>query len=187
MVTSKEKNNLKTLIICHIAGFIFVNLYAGFAHDIARAFPNVVTQVLFPINYSLGQSLKLVAFPLFIVFAAEYFIVGKKMDNFIAPHLLLVGILPVAAMTFYHTYSYILNSKLELNTLMFILLTEAFYICGFLGSAAMMTSKHTYKHHKIPAMVLCSAVISIFVIVTFLPPHTATFFDDINHTFTSIF
>lgn len=187
MVTNKERRNLKTLIICHIVGFIFVNLYAGFSHEIAKAFPNVVTRILFPINYSLGQSLKIIAFPVLIVFIAEYFIVGRKMDNFLTPHLMLGGILPVAALTLYHTYSYVLNSALELNTSMFIVYSEAFFIVAFMSSILMMTSKKTHKSHNIPAVIFCTVIMSIFVVVTFLPPQTTTFFDQVNQTFAAIF
>lgn len=187
MAASKKNHNLRTLIICHVVGFIFVNLYAGYAHEIAKAFPNVVTRILLPINYSLGQSLKLIVFPILIVFTAEYFIVGKKMDNFIAPHLLIIGLTPIMAMTFYHTHSYILKSTLELNTSMFILLSSGFFLGAFMVSILMMLSKKNYIRHKIPALIFCTIVISTFVVVTFLPPQTATFFDEVNHTFASIF
>lgn len=186
LTRKKQNENLKKLIIWHIAGFVFVNIFAGLSHEIAEAFPSLITHIFLPANVSLGQQVKLMVTPLIIVFVIEYFIIGRKFDNYIPIHLSITAAAPLITLGIYHGHNFLFRRQLSVQGAQ-VVLSVAIIIGVFMASVFMITSKKNFKKFTIPALIVLIAIVVALGIFTFNPPHIATFFDYINETYEIIY
>lgn len=180
-VEQREKD-IRTLIICHIVGFLLLVGFGAIAHSIARAFPNVVTRILLPNNLSLWEQGKIVVTPIFIIFTIEYFIVGKRFKNFIPAHLLIAFALPMLTYGVYHVHGFLFGNGLSLEGA-HIVLSIAIILIAFLASYLLITSRIDLSKYTKLLIVLYIAMWIAYIVFSFVQPRWETFFDSINETF----
>lgn len=96
------KKNLLTFVIISIAGSLWHFLYEWTNF-------NTLIGYVSPVNESTWEHLKLLFFPAVIYFAVEYFLCGKKYDNYIPASVIgiLAGMLSIVAL--FYTYTGVLG------------------------------------------------------------------------------
>lgn len=184
MVTRAEQRtkDIKKLIICHIIGFFLLGAFGSVAHNIARAFPNVITRVLLPNNLSLWEEGKIVVTPILAIFMIEYFIVGKKFKNYIPAHLLIAIVLPMFTYGIYHVHGFVFGNSLSLDGA-HIALSIALILTGFLASILLVTSKIEMQRYTTVLAILYIVMWIAYIVFSFVTPKAATFYDAVNETF----
>lgn len=178
----KELSDLTILIISHAIGFLVVAGYAAFAHELSEAFPNIVGKLLLPTNLSLWEQGKMLVVPLCIIFPIEYFIVGRKFSNFIPAHLIIAFCLPMLLLGVFHVHGFIFGNRLSLEGAQTIL-SLALLLASFLASILLVTTEKDLTKYTIVFTILYIILAISYVVFSFMPPHSESFFDPINELF----
>jgi len=177
----RKLTNEKILFALHGLGFVFVCLFGMYSQDVARNFPNFITKILLPANYSLWEQGKILLTGMSLWFIIEYILVGRKIKGFISIHTLIAVVLPAIMLIVYMTHSTLFGG-LSLEGA-HIALAVMLILTGFLASVIMTVQKKDYSVYAAAGVVIYVIVIIVYVIFTFLPPQFSIFYDEINSSF----
>lgn len=171
----------KKLFKFSIAGFVFVSIIGSISHFVFKwSGYNIAVGLLFPVNESTWEHLKLLFFPYLIWSVIEYYLMKKEKGIFMSK---LIGVLSgmAAIVIFFYTYTGILGKSIEIvNILSF-----------FLGAGiAFLIDYHFIKAKKFDnaridtiAVAVFIAIGAVFMIFTIVPPFIPLFKDPINSTY----
>ena len=139
---------------------------------------NTLIGLFSAVNESIWEHLKLLFFPMLITTIIGYFYLGKHPNNFLCAKT--IGIISAILFTtfFYYTYSGVLGRNIDVINIF------CFYIAVVLGEyiAYKIIISNLMCNKKI-AIIILLALLLLFIIFTFNPPHIGLFKDPVNGSF----
>ena len=143
-----------------------------FAYDVSSN--NLIVGLFTPVNESVWEHLKLVSLPIAIVSVIHYIL--KKQDKFLVSAISII--LASCYILFLHYFCKSLNIEnmtVDILSYIFSLLIAFIYIC----KANFKTSNYA-KYIGITLLIL---ILTIFAVLTVIPPHTPLFLDQTTNTY----
>lgn len=186
MTTFKKKlTDIQKYYIIHAIGLVLVFIISLTVHDVAKNFPNLFVKVFFPSNLCLWEQMKTLFTPLLIVFALEYFIVGRKLKNFLPCHTFIVVAVPILTIVIYSIYTTIFNSFSfgGAQIILAIILIIIGFVVAFLGT----TSTFDFSQYTKATIIILICFFLLLVLCTFVYPRWSLFFDEINQLYGSAY
>jgi len=171
-----ERKKLQT------AGFVFTVVAGTLLHFIYEwSGENALVGAFSAVNESLWEHLKMLAIPMLLFGIAEYFIYGRKKENFIAVRFISVLLGIAVIISVFYTYSGIVGrTYIAADILLFVL---AVYIAYRFSNRMLQTDWLSSKHAKVLALVGIFALLTCFAVFTFAPPHIGIFQDSTSGTY----
>ena len=173
----KEKNNKKIMIIKTIAIFLSLFLFSF----VYKWIPNFLTSIIFPVNESLFEHLKMIFNASIIVSLIIYVVIHKKnilINNYMLA-LLLSTIFNI--ILFYLIYLPIYN-RFGSNLIM----TMSIYLVTLLISQYLFylitLKKHNSFYNKL-SLIMLPFIIILLMYFTYKPLKTEFFFDPIKEVY----
>ena len=173
----KEMNNKKIMIIKTIVIFLSLFLFSF----VYKWVPNVLTSIIFPVNESLFEHLKMIYNAEVIVSLIIYLIIKKKdikINNYM---LALLSSTIFNVILFYLIYLPIYNrfgSNLIMTMIIyFVTLAISQYLFY------LITMKKHNKFYNTLSLIVIPLIPIIFIYFTYKPPHTEFFFDPIEEVY----
>ncbi len=177
----KKMTNHAKLFVLHGIGFVIVCFYGSIAHDLARISPGFFTYMLFPSNLCLWEQGKILLTGMSIWFIIEYLIIGRKIKGFVFIHTIIAVALPILMLMIYMLHSQVFGEfSLEGAH---IVLSVALILSGFVTSTIMTLSQKDYSPYSPYGIIIYMMVIIAFALLTFLPPKSGIFYDEIHKVF----
>lgn len=177
MIWSKGVNVMdnKKLRNWTIAGIFIIFMLAALWHFVYDWIPSGVSAVIFPVNESPWEHVKLFFFPAIILYVLQYILIGKKYKNFIFSHGLMLVLMPALTLGLFYFYRNALN--IQESLMIDIMIT---FFCIALGSYAgyrLTLIKKDFSILKYAALVIVLVLFTLYSILTFYPPHKPIFYD----------
>lgn len=163
----------------HLSGFIFTVLLGAamhFVYDISGS--NTVVGIFAPVNESVWEHLKMLAFPYLLFSLYEYLVFGNQNCNhaFIKLASLLGGMLFI--MAGFYTYSGIIgHSIVVLDILLFVLGVFVTFLISYRLTEKMQSCSKTLN---ILSVIGIFILIVIFALFTFVPPEIPLFISPVT-------
>lgn len=130
--------------------------------------------VVAAVNESVWEHLKIAFWPALAYVLAEYFICGRKMNNFLEAKALELILIPLSIVALFYSYTAILGKHiLALDIAIFILAI----IIGQLSSLKLLSARKLPIHMHLPSVIVILILIAAFSTLTFYPPEFALFKD----------
>ena len=169
----------KKLIYWQWAGFIVVcvlGVFFHFLYDITNQ--NIIVALFSPVNESVWEHIKLVFFPMLIFALIEKKYIEVESKRFFCVKFIgiISGVFLIPIM-FYTINGVFGNTPDWINIAIFFVVTA---ICFF---AETKLFKNEYINCDSSVMVLLIAIVVLFVIWTFDPPHIPIFEDPVTKTY----
>ncbi|MEX1376544.1 MAG: DUF6512 family protein [Eubacteriales bacterium] len=169
------KSENKKLLTWQIAGVFAVFTLAAIWHFVYAQVPYKALAVIFPVNESPWEHVKLFFFPAVILYLVQYIFVGKEYKNFAFAHALALLIMPAVMFAMFYGYRLILG--IEEKLLYDIIIT---FIAIALGSFLAYRITISQKEHgkKIYAVMIgVAALLAAQGVLTFFQPEAPLFYD----------
>ncbi|WP_271629130.1 DUF6512 family protein [Caldicellulosiruptor sp. DIB 104C] len=131
--------------------------------------------VIFAVNDSVWEHLKIGFFGGLIFYIIEFIIYGKKFDNFIVGKSVALFLIPFLTAVFFYTYTAFLENNLILDILTFVL---AVIIAQFVSLGITLSNR---KVKKGPFVLLLIIMLVLFPLFTYFPPKIPELFYDFAH------
>lgn len=166
----------KKLKVWSIAGIFIVFMLSGGWHFLySDLLKSGVTAIIAPVNESPWEHAKLFFIPALIWYVILYFIVGRKFPNFIFSHAVSLIVMPLLMLLSFYAYQIFIPENLIID----IILTFIVVAVGQLLAYKLTTSKRNLsgQRYNIAAMAIVLALLAVFTIFTFNPPHWDIFLD----------
>lgn len=158
-----------------IIGVPIAYTLAGGWHFLYNALPYGIIGVISPVNESPWEHAKLFFIPVLLWYAALYLIVGRHFPNFIFAHGMALLFMPVLMLLLYYSYQSFFEETLPLD------LVNAFVTiaAGALLAYRLTLSKKDFSAlpYRIAALVVVLALLAVYAVFTFWPPHCGMFWD----------
>ncbi len=107
----------------NISAFLIISILGTISHFVyALTGENRIIGLIFPVNESVWEHLKLIYFPSLLYFAIEYFFIGKEIKNYTVASIkgIFCGMLSVVVL--FYTLNGILGKNIDfLNILIFFI------------------------------------------------------------------
>ena len=161
---------------CQVVGFLFtvlVGTLLHFSYEWSACSPLI--GVLSAVNESVWEHLKLIAVPMLIFGAYEYFAYGRKQRNFFPIRVLSILLGITIILTVFYTYSGIIGRN---STFVDMLLFYVAVFAAYRFSAKMLgTDRFSSGSARTFAVIGLLIMIVCFVLFTFSPPRIDLFRD----------
>lgn len=158
-----------------IIGIYVIFLLSFFSHFIYEILPNPIFSILFPVNESIWEHMKLIVTPVIIYGIIEYIIYKRKnisTNNFILSYAFAIIIGITFYLIIYLPIHYMLgHSLLFAIALLFITFIVIEYI-----SYKIMNYKEV-KYNNLIGILIILFMYIIFGIFTYYPPRNDLFYD----------
>ena len=164
-----------------LAGVFGIFILASLWHFGYVWLPGKLSAILFPVNESPWEHVKIFFFPAIIVYAFIYFTKGKKYNNFFFGHSLALLITPAAMLGLFYLYRTLLgvNHYLPLDI-------AVCFISIFIGTMAayhITKAKREFKLMNYLAIIIVLLMFTTYAILTYYPPHAPIFKDSITQDY----
>lgn len=171
----------KKLFRYQIIGFIFVSITGTLSHFAFEWLNyNKIAGLVFPINESTWEHLKLLFFPYLIWSIFQYCFLIKKKSVFMCS-LISVIIGMTTIVTFYYTYTGIIGKNIDaINIFSFFLGVFITFVIDYILLISENFSKYLWQNIGIAGLLIITA---LFFIFTIAPPFLPLFKDPINSTY----
>ena len=164
----------KSLLVWHIVGSLAIMSLAALWHFVYAWTPNVVAAVIFPVNESVWEHMKLFLIPSMVFFTIEFIAIGYRFRNYIFAQGISLLVMPLSTLAIFYFYRNLAN--IEENLIIDIVIT---FISICLG--LYIGYKLTVMKRKIGTSVVTLFIALILAVVygvlTFLPPKVPMFLD----------
>lgn len=172
---SKRKDQ-KRAKITSIVGILFILGFSTVLHFGFEFFGKLKpTALIFAVNESVWEQLKIGFFGGLIFYIIEFIIYGRKFDNFIAGKAIALFLIPFLTALFFYTYTAFLKDNLVLDILTLVL---AVIIAQFVSLKVTLSRR---KFAKAPFVLLIILLLIIFPLFTYFPPKFPQLFYDFTH------
>ena len=165
----------RTLRAWFIVGAFVIFGLAALWHFVYAWIPSGVTAVIFPVNESVWEHVKLFFFPAIIYYVLQYFAIGRRFRNFIFSAGLSLLIMPGLALALFYFYREGLGIAESL--LIDIIITFA-CICIGQFIAYKMTIRKRLVGRAVIAWVIALLMLIALGLLTFFVPKTGIFMDN---------
>ncbi|ADL41620.1 hypothetical protein COB47_0273 [Caldicellulosiruptor obsidiansis OB47] len=162
--------------ITSFVGMIFILLISSLLHFGFEFFGRIKwTAIVFAVNESVWEHLKIGFFGGFIFYIIEYIIYGRRFENFIVGKSVALFLIPFLTAIFYFLYTAFLADNLFLDILTLVL---AIIIAQLVSLKITLSQK---KIKKAPFVILIILLLIIFPLFTYFPPKIPQLFYDFAH------
>lgn len=162
-----------------IMGVFIIFLLAVESHFMYDIIPTFITSILFPVNESIWEHMKLLVTPIFIFSVLEYFIYKCKSinyNNFILSYF--IGI--ILGIILYLLIYLPINSLFGYNTIFAIsLLFVIYFFIEYISYYIM--NMNVNKYNKILGIIGIICIYFIFYYFTYYTPDNKIFYDTANN------
>lgn len=176
---SKNKGKItdvQILGICHFIGLVVLSFFGANVFNLVERFSgNVLTYILLPINRSMWEFGKMLFVCMSIIYTIEYFIVGRRIKNFIPVHLIVGSLLPIVLIIILSMFNFFFGSLSMEGAQAVLFLT--LIIASFMLSIAWVASKQDVTKYFVPFLILYIVLCGLFVLFSFVRPELKMFFD----------
>ncbi len=165
----------RKLLAWQITGVFVIFLLAALWHFVFAMVPYDGLGLIFPVNESPWEHVKLFFFPALLFYVVQYFEVGRNYKNFIFAHGVSLLIMPVVMFAMF--YGYRLALGIEEKLIYDIIITFAAIVLGSLLAYKITVSQ---KHHAKKAWSALVIVLVMFLAqgyFTFRPIEVPLFYD----------
>lgn len=163
-----------------IIGIFIIFAIACISHFIYDLFPNALFSLLFPVNESIWEHMKLIATPIFIYSIIEYLIFKRKnikYNNFLFSHSISIILSIVLFLILHTTIDVIYKTNMIIDiSLLFIIFIFSSYISYY------FMNKNIYIPKSIPIVIII-IIYSLFTYFTYYPLKDKIFYDTKNETY----
>ena len=165
----------KTLRTWFIAGAFVIFGLAALWHFVYAWIPHGITAVIFPVNESVWEHVKLFFFPAILFYVLQYFAIGKKFRNFIFAAGSSQIIMPGLALILFYFYREALGIAESL--LIDIIIT---FVCICIGQliAYRMTIRKRLTGRAAFSFIIAILMLAALGLLTFFTPKTGIFMDN---------
>ena len=167
--------NKKKLIIWELIGVIVIFALGAVWHFVFAKVPYKALGVIFPVNESPWEHVKLFFFPAIIFYAIQYFAIGKEYKNYIFAHGVSLVFMPVVMFAMFYGYRLLLN--IDEKLLYDIIIT---FVVMALGSLLAYKITVSEKHHGKKAVlvfIIATVMLLVQAYFTFFPIKAPLFYD----------
>lgn len=170
--------NLKKIKIIAIVGIFLLSFPAHFLY---KLFPNLLTSILFPVNESIFEHMKIIYTSTLIYGIIDYYLLKRNniiYANFLFQLFLTSFISIPFYLILYLPIHYLIGEKLIISILL-LLITYIF---------SQIISYSILKHPHIPylntlAIPLIILIYIIFILLTYFPPNYYLFYDTTTNSY----
>lgn len=168
---------MKKIKIIGIFIIFIVACISHFAYDLC---PNTLFSILFPVNESIWEHMKLIITPIYIYSIIEYFIFKKKnisYNNFLFSHSISIVISIIFFLIMHTTIDVLFKTNMFIDiSLLFV----TFILSSYISYYIMNKNIHIPKSISIVIIIL---LYSIFTYFTYYPLKDKIFYDIKNETY----
>ncbi|PKM74187.1 MAG: hypothetical protein CVU91_03845 [Firmicutes bacterium HGW-Firmicutes-16] len=165
-----------------IVGFIITIVIGTALHFTYKwSGENAIVGAFSAVNESVWEHLKLLSVPMLLLGVAEYFIYGRKKDNFVPVRLLSILLGMALIITVFYTYSGIIGEHIPIVDI--ILFFVAAFVSYRYSYKMLQTNKYTSRFSRTLAILGVILLIACIIIFTFVSPHLGLFRDPISGAF----
>ncbi len=167
--------NIKKLKTWSIIGVFIIMTLAALWHFIYARIPSDFSAVIFPVNESPWEHIKLFFFPVLIFYVVQYMTIGKKFKNFVFAHGISLLVMPLIMFGMF--YGYRLGLKIP-ERLIFDIIITFITIClgSFIGYKITVSQKDFSKKGFI-AIIIATVFFAVTTVFTFFTPEVPLFYD----------
>ena len=170
--------NLKTIKLIAIINIFIISFPAHFLYDF---FPNIITSILFPVNESIFEHMKIIFTSTLIYGLIDYIILklnNIKFNNFIF-QLFYTSIISIPILLILYLPIRFIFKEYLIITLLLLFIT---YVISQIISYYLLISppKILLNAISIPSIIITYI---IFTILTLNPPNNYFFYDTINKSY----
>ena len=174
---SKEYKKYTVATIISALCTIGLGTFFHFLFDLSGE--NGIIGLFTPVNESVWEHLKLLFFPFVISMAAEYYIYGKEAYNFFSSKAtgLTVGLFSIVT-NYYLTIGAFGINNMAVNIIIFVSAVLMAYAVSYIRM--LKTPKFAGGIYEKAAIGIILAILILFAIFTYFPPHIPLFRDPTN-------
>jgi|GEM_PF-5271106 len=185
-MAKRKLTDLQKLGICHFVGIVIISVYGTQVSEMMEMFTtNPIGKLFLPINRSIWEESKMLVVPLSIMFAVEYFIVGKNFKNFIPAHTIIAFTLPIVMILFNFGYGIFFGNLSMQGAQAVYFLTLV--LAALLASILFVTSDKDMTKYFMPFIILYVILCISYIVFSFIPPKISIFYDVINEVFGPVY
>lgn len=162
-----------------VVGLIVTLIIGTFSHFTYEWTGNQIFVGLFcPVNESVWEHLKLVFFPFFLYSLLEYFLVGKRFNNYWFHKSISVILGCLFIVLGFYVYTIVLNDNLILDLILFVVAVVISFLYGYKW---IRRNRILINYNWLGVLLLLILIIA-FIICSITPPEIGIFEDP--HTLT---
>ncbi len=170
-----DRDSRKKLRKWSIIGVFVTFALAGGWHFLFEVLPWPPLGVIAPVNESPWEHAKLFFAPALIWYTVQHFIVGKRFPNYAFAHSAALLLMPALMLLLYYAYVPLTGESLAANLInSFVTLSAGAWLAYRLTVSERDFSGEGYKT---AAMVIVLALLAVYAVFTFWPPHARLFWD----------
>lgn len=156
-------------------GVLITFALAGGWHFLYEVLPCGVVGTVAPVNESPWEHAKLFFMPALIWYIALYFIAGKHYPNFLFAHSISLLVMPALMLLLYTIYLPFIGESLAANLInSFVTIAAGAFLAYRITRSGKDFSGVPYR---IAALLILLALLMVFIVFTFWPPHCGLFWD----------
>ena len=175
------KGENRKLLAWQITGVFVIFSLAALWHFVYAKVPYKALAVIFPVNESPWEHIKLFFFPAILFYAVQYVFVGRKYGDFIFAHGLSLLIMPVVMFAMFYGYRLILGIGEKL--LYDIIVTFIAIAIGSATAYRMTTNEKRYINSEYLVLIFVVILLAVQAVFTFVPPEQPLFYDKNEDTY----
>lgn len=166
MIILGFKKNLLAFFIIGILGTLghFVYEWSG---------ENTIIGLIFPVNESIWEHLKLIFYPSLIFFLAEYFITDKKPDNYIPASIMGIFSGMTSIIVLYYTISGVVGKNIDFINIVIFFTAIIITLCK--RNKIILGGKEYSKNQMILLLSLTVIFAFLFMFWSYNPPSLGIF------------
>lgn len=164
----------KVLVAWHWAGAIIIMALAALWHFFYSWAPGGFSAVIFPVNESVWENVKLFLFPSIIFYIIEYFAIGNRFRNYIFAHGITLLAMPVLTLALFYFYRD--GLAIQENLTIDIIITFISICIGLYIGYKITIHKRKIGYGLIALFIAVILAVS-YGVLTFFPPKKPIFLD----------
>ncbi len=158
-----------------IFNIMIITILSVISHFLYDWFPNPLFSYLFPVNESIWEHMKLIATPV-LIFSIFNYIYYKnkniKFNNYILSYAISIPIAIILYLIIYLPIHYWIGHNLYISIIILI------FIYFFIEKlSTFIRQKQNIKYQNIIGITIIIALYSVFIYLTYNPPHCDIFYD----------
>lgn len=182
----RKLKDVQILGICHFVGLVLISFFGANVFELVENVGGTLAgRLLLPINRSMWEFGKMLLISVGIIFIVEYFIVGRRIKNFVPVHLIIGVLLPIVLMIVLSLFNFFFGALTMEGAQAVLFLTVI--IGAFLLSVALVTSKKDLSKYTVPFTIACIVLVGLFVLFSFIRPELKLFFDFGGNTYEALY
>lgn len=171
----------KKLIIISVVSFFLISILGTlfhFAYEFLGG--NVILGSIFAVNESVWEHLKILVMPMFICAIYEYILLKENRKNFFCALAFKIVISMLFVIGVFYSYTAILGKNVAVIDI------STFYIAVFIAQLVwhnLIKNCQNLIIYRNISIVILIAILTLFLVFTYLPPKFELFKDNLNNSY----